>query len=346
MADTQNQRDCHGCNYFNQRWYEFTGLPAEPVHTCKWQSLIHPDDKARCIEAYREAFLNEQPFSIEYRLRRHDGEFRWIQDAGVPRLAAEGGFLGFIGTCLDVTEHKLFEEVRVEMEHAGRLQIAGEMASGLAHELSQPLSAANNYLSAGLRQMADSDWDKERLLKTLRLAHAQTERAGQIISHLKDMVRKRGQERTMLDINSLARDTVHFMEYEIRQKSVAVIMDFYSLPPTLASRVEIEQVLINLIKNAIDSMEAAPTRVLRITTRLIESGAILVSVSDTGKGIAPGELDKVFNPFQSSKKEGLGLGLPICRSLIENHGGQIWAEQSGDEGAEFNFTLPAGAIHA
>ena len=220
------------------------------------------------------------------------------------------------------------------------------MASGLAHELSQPLSAASNYLGAGLRQMAEPEWDRDRLKKTVTLAHAQTERAGAIINHLKDMVRKRRQERTMLDINALIRDTVHFMEHDIRQRSVSVIMDFYTLPPVRAGRIEIEQVLINLVRNAIDSMAAAPTRVLRITTRAAGPGFILVAVSDTGAGIAAGELDKVFYPFQSSKSEGLGLGLPICRSLVENHGGRIWAERHGDEGIEFNFTLPVGEEHA
>ncbi|MFZ3018010.1 MAG: PAS domain S-box protein [Gallionella sp.] len=342
MSDLQDQTCCHGCNYFNQGWYAFTGLSPQRVQSCEWQTLIHQADKARCLDAYRDAFLNLQPFSLEYRLRRHDGEYRWMLDSGVPRFGAEGIFLGFIGTCLDVTDHKLFDEMRAEMEHAGRLQIAGEMTSGLAHELSQPLSAANNYLSAGLLHMAESDWDKNRLLKVVSLAHAQTERAGAIINHLKDMVRKQRQDRVMLDVNTLIRDTVHFMEYEIRQHAVSVVMDFYTLPSALASKVEIEQVLVNLIKNAVDSMASTPRRVLRVTTRMIDSGFILVSVSDTGKGIVPDDLDKVFNPFQSSKQEGLGLGLPICRSLVENHGGKIWAEQYGDEGACFNFTLPVG----
>ncbi|HZW24329.1 MAG TPA: PAS domain S-box protein [Gallionella sp.] len=343
MADAQEQASCDGCNYYNQTWYAFTGLPAERVHNCRWQRVIHADDRASVVEAYREAFMKAQPFSLEYRLRRHDGEFRWVRDSGVPRLAAEGEFLGFIGTTIDVTDHKLFDEMRAEMEHAGRLQIAGEMVSGLAHELSQPLAAASNYLSAGLRQMAQADWDGEKLRKTVLLAHAQTERAGKIINHLKDMVRKQRQERAMLDINALIRDTVHFMEYEIRQIPVSVIMDFYTLPPVRVGRVEIEQVLINLFKNAIEAMAEAPTRVLRITTRPLESGFVLVSVLDTGKGLAPDALDKIFDPFHSSKIGGLGLGLPICRSLIENHGGQIWAERNVDEGAEFNFTLPAGA---
>jgi PAS domain S-box-containing protein len=346
VADAESQANCNGCRYFNRRWHEFTDLQVEQAHSCAWQAIVHPEDRAALVEAYREALLSRQPFDLEYRLRRNDGEYRWVQDSGVPRCDAEGEFIGFIGTCLDVTDLKLFDEMRAEMEHAGRLQIAGEMASGLAHELSQPLSAAANYLGAGLRQMAEPDWDLDRLKKTITLAHAQTERAGAIINHLKDMVRKQRQARAMLDVNTLIRDTVHFMEHEIRQHAVSVVMDFYTLPPTRVSRVAIEQVLINLFKNAIDAMGAAPRRVLRISTRIAESGDILVSVSDTGAGIASDELDRVFNPFQSSKSEGLGLGLPICRSLVENHGGRIWAERHDGEGTEFHFTLPAGAVHA
>jgi PAS domain S-box-containing protein len=346
IADAASQINCHGCRYFNRRWHEFTDLPVEQAQSCAWQDIVHPDDHARMVNDYREAFLSRQPFDFEYRLRRGDGDYRWVQDSGVPRCNAEGEFIGFIGTCLDVTDLKLFDEMRAEMEHAGRLQIAGEMASGLAHELSQPLSAASNYLGAGLRQMAEPDWDRDKLLKTVTQAQAKTERAVAIISHLKDLVRKQRQERAMLDINALIRDTVHFMEYEIRQHAVSVVMDFYTLPPVPAGRVEIEQVLINLFKNAIDAMAAAPTRVLRIATRAAGSGFIQVSVSDTGAGIAAGELDKVFYPFRSSKNEGLGLGLPICRSVVENHGGRIWVEQPGDQGAEFNFTLPVGDEHA
>ena len=227
------------------------------------------------------------------------------------------------------------------MEHVGRLNIAGEMASGLAHELSQPLNAANNYLDACLRRMEGDNWDRDGLQNAVRHAYAQTERAGAIINHLKNLVRKQKQERSMLEINALIEDTVSFMDHELRHYAVRLSLQLSPVPPVLANRVELEQVLINLIKNAVDSMDSSRRRELRIATRIVESGAVMVSVSDTGKGIAADELEKVFNPFQTSKKEGLGLGLPICRSLIENYGGQIWAEQNEHGGAEFNFTLPA-----
>ena len=339
MAEAQGEQCCQGCNYFNLKWHEFTGLPFEQKQSCNWQAIIHAEDKKHCLDTYNEAFETKQPFKIEYRLRRHDEVFRWIEDSGVPRFTVDGEFLGFIGICTDITEHKLFEKIRMEMEHMDRLNIAGEMASGLAHELSQPLTAANTYLDACLRRMAENNWDHGTLQDTVRRAHDQTVRAGKIIGHLKDIVRKQKYERTMLDINSVVKDSVKFLEYELQHHYISVTLDISRLPLVLANRIEIEQVLINLMKNAIDSMRSSPRRELCIATRVIESGSILVTVGDTGKGVLAEDMERIFNPFQTSKKDGLGLGLAICRSLIENYGGKIWAEQKEDAGIEFNFTL-------
>ncbi len=344
MEDAQDQRASQGGNFFNQRWHEFTGLTQEQTQGSSWQVNIHADDRKFYLDTYQDAFQKKKSFKMEYRLRRHDDVFRWIEDSGVPRLTADGEFLGFIGICIDVTEHKLFEKIRVEMEHMDRLNIAGEMASGLAHELSQPLTAANTYLDACLRRMAENNWDHVTLQDTVRRAHDQTVRAGKIIGHLKDIVRKQKYERTMLDINSVVKDSVKFLEYELQHHYISVTLDISRLPLVLANRIEIEQVLINLIKNAIDSMCSSPRRELRIATRVIESGSILVTVSDTGSGVAAEDMERIFNPFQTSKKDGLGLGLAICRSLIENYGGKIWVEQKEDEGIEFNFTLMEGQL--
>lgn len=307
---------------------------------------VHEEDRKRCLDTYINAFREVCPFKLEYRLRCHDGTYHWVSDSGVPRFSGEGEFLGFIGTCLDITEHKLFEEIRAEMEHAGRINIAGEMASGLAHELSQPLTAASNYLDVCLRRLADTNWDREGLQKAVRLAHAQTDRAGQIVNHLKNFVRKQKPEQSLLDINSLIRDTTDFLDYEFKHHSINIKLDFSPVPLALVNRIEIEQILINIIKNAIDSMRSSSRRELCIMTRVVEPDTILVTVMDTGKGIAVEDMEKIFNPFNTSKKEGLGLGLAICRSLVENYGGRIWAEQNDDVGTRFNFTLPVGVNYA
>jgi two-component system sensor histidine kinase DctS len=286
-----------------------------------------------------------QPFKLEYRLRRHDGIYRWMLDSGVPRFTEEGDFSGYIGTCVDITEQKQFETIREKMEHVGRLNIAGEMASSMAHELSQPLTACNNYLDGCLRRMEESDWNRENLHKAVQLAHKQAERAGKIINHLKEMVRKQGHERVLIDVNQLARDVVTFLEDEIKRQGISVHMVLFPMPKVMACKVEIEQVLLNLCKNAIESMRSRPQRELRLSTGVVESGEILVTVSDSGSGIPAGAMESLFNPFQSSKQDGLGLGLAICRSFIENHGGRIWVDTQRESGAEFYFTLPIGAEH-
>lgn len=342
MANAGGVQAYIGCGFFNKRWHDFTGLTAEESQNYNWISIVHPDDRGRCLDVYIKAFETIQEFKLEYRLQRHDGVYRWMQDSGVPRFSPEGKFIGFIGTCVDISDRKLFEELRAEMEHSGRLNIAGEMASGMAHELSQPLTACSNYLDGCLRRMDENDWDREKLHMAVMLAHKQAERAGKIISHLKDLVRKRGHERAPTDINLLARDTMSFLEDEIKRQGISLTMTLFPLPQVMACRVEIEQVLFNLYKNAIESMYSCPQRELCVSTRTTESGDVLVTVSDTGRGVLPAEMENLFNPFQTSKKDGLGLGLAICRTFVENHGGRIWANPQRELGAEFNFILPVG----
>ncbi|MFH1494790.1 MAG: ATP-binding protein [Pseudomonadota bacterium] len=249
------------------------------------------------------------------------------------------------GIIRDLGERKQLEEMRAKMEHAGRLNIAGEMASGMAHELSQPLTACNNYLEVCLRRMEEETWDREKLRSTLRLASIQAERAGKIINHLKDMVRKQGHERVLIDVNLLAREVMSLLEDEIKRLGISLYMTLSPLPQVMACRVEIEQVLYNLYKNAIEAMHSWPQRELRVSSSLTETGEVLIAVSDSGKGILPSEMENLFNPFHSTKKGGLGLGLVICRSIVENHGGQIWGTAKREFGAEFCFTLPVEVLH-
>lgn len=345
VAEVSDDQAYQGCNFFNQRWHDFTGHAREGTQVRDWVRYVHPDDAERCLDVYNKAIGQMQPFKLEYRLRRQDGIYRWMLDCGVPRFTEEGDFSGYIGTCIDITEQKQFEAMRAEMEHIGRLNIAGEMASGMAHELSQPLTACNNYLDGCLRRMDENDWDREKLHKAVQLAHKQAERAGKIINHLKEMVRKQGHERVLIDVNLLVRDVVTFLEDEIKRQGVSIHMALFPVPKIMACKVEIEQVLLNLCKNAMDSMRSCPQRELRLSTGVIGSGEILVTVSDSGRGIPPGGMESLFNPFQSSKRDGFGLGLAICRSFVENHGGRIWADLQREFGAEFYFTLPIGAEH-
>ena len=345
VAELKDGQAYPGRNFFNQRWHDFTGCARGEALARDWIAYVHPDDAGRCLDAYNRAFRQIQPFKLECRMQRWDGAYRWMLDSGVPRFTAEGDFSGYIGTCVDLTEQKQFETMREKMEYVGRLNIAGEMVSGMAHELSQPLNACNNYLEGCLRRMDENDWNREKLHRAVQLAHKQAERAGRNINHLKVMVRKQDHERALVDVNLLARDVITFLEDEIKRQGISIHMALFPLPQIMACKVEIEQVMLNLYKNAIESMLSCPLRELCVSTRVVGSGEILVSVSDSGRGIPPDMMGNLFNPFQSSKQDGLGLGLAICRSFVENHGGRVWADPQREFGAEFHFTLPIGVDH-
>lgn len=290
-----------------------------------------------------EMLKRDGELRIEGRYQRRDGSIFPVEISA--RVIAVHGASYLQGIIRDLSERKQLEEMRAGMEHAGRLNVAGEMASSLAHELSQPLTACNNYLDVCLRRMDEEAWGREKLRDTLNLASVQAERAGKIVSHLKDLVRKQGHERTPIDINLLVRDVLSLVEDDLRRNGISIFLTLPPLPPVMACRVEIEQVLHNLYKNAIEAMHSWPQRELRVSTRMVGGGQVLVAVSDSGRGILPSEMEKLFTPFQTTKKDGLGLGLMICRSIVENHGGQIWVDANMNLGAEFCFTLPAGAEH-
>lgn len=274
---------------------------------------------------------------------------RWLQ-VRVNAVRWVDGRIVRMEIATDITEQKeslaLRNARKLALEQTSRFNIAEEMASGLAHELSQPLSAAHNYLDACLRLAENSPLDAEKLRQGLRLAHLQTERAGKIVSHIKDTIRRRGNERGAKDITRLARETVEYLEYEIRHNDIDVHFDL--APGTFIAYVngiEIEQVLLNLMRNAIDSMQGSSPRRLGVSSHLTPGGDILVAISDTGKGVAHADLDFIFNPFLTTKNDGLGLGLTICRTIVESYGGRIWAESPVGQGATFCFTLPGENSH-
>ena len=245
----------------------------------------------------------------------------------------------------DITERKKFEEMRAKMTNSGRFNIAGETAASLTHELSQPLTACNNYLDVCLRRIDERDWGREKLKETLQLAYKQAERAAKIINHFKKQVRRPEREITLFDVNLLVRDVMAFLAGEIKRQGISMHMVLSSLPEVMACREEIRQVLLSLCENAIEAMHSSLQRELYVTTRVVETGHIMVGVSDSGEGILPASMRMLFEPFQTSRKGGLGLSLSICRSIIEKHGGRIWADPEREQGAEFYFTLPIKEHH-
>ncbi|HET7832428.1 MAG TPA: PAS domain S-box protein [Gallionella sp.] len=305
-------------------------------------NLYHLKDKQKFLTKVTQFDRNWFVRDSEIELIRKDGSLLPVIQKATAICDDAGNFVATRTTLYDNTERKLVENLREEMEQIGRLNVAAEMASGMAHELSQPLTACSNYLDGCLRRMKEDNWDQEQIRKVTQLAYKQSERAGKIINHLKGLVRKNDRERVLTDVNALVGETLLFLENEINNQEISVHLDLSDLPLVMVSRVEIGQIILNLCKNAIEAMRDTAQRELRVATRIDENGQVLVVVTDTGTGISAVESEHLFSPFHTSKQEGLGLGLSICRSFVEKHGGRIWVNQHRETGAEFCFSLPTG----
>lgn len=274
--------------------------------------------------------------------RRDGSTFPMELAVGEMQLGEERFFTGFIR---DLTERQQTEtrlqELQAELVHVSRLTALGEMASALAHELNQPLGAIANYLGGSVMLLEDDDIPRERLRKAIRRAKAETLRAGEIIRRLREFLARGEAERRIEHLPKLVEEASALALVGAKQLDIRVRLDLHSeVDHVLADRVQIQQVVLNLIRNAIDAMAGSANRDLGVTIAPADGRMALVSVADTGPGIAPEVADRLFQPFVTSKAAGMGVGLSISRTIVEAHGGRIWAEPAPGGGTVFNFTLP------
>ena len=221
-----------------------------------------------------------------------------------------------------------------------RLTAMGEMASTLAHELNQPLSAITNYLRGSIRLLASDKPELAQIGKALDLAAAQAIRAGDVIRRLRNFVSKGDSERRIESLPKLIEEASALALVGVRQQGVQVRFAMNrSMDLVLVDKIQIQQVLLNLIRNAAEAMEESAVRVLSVSTAGADNGMVEVRVDDSGPGISPEIADRLFLPFVTTKPQGMGVGLSICRTIIEAHGGRLWVEPSPSGGASFRFTL-------
>ena len=339
-------------NYGNQRWMDYSGLTMDQSQGYGWTSRVHPADMEAVLMAWREAKAQEKPYyEVEKRLRGSDGRYRRFLSRAVPVYDEQGKILQWFGTYTDIEDRRQAEEAlhaaQAELAHVSRLTIMGELTASLAHELNQPLAAVVTNGSACLRWLDRGEPNLEEAMSAVRRMIRDADRAADVIAHVRAMLRSSGVEKVWLDVTGVIREVLVLAQPEIQRHRIVMREALAEdLPPVWGDRVQLQQVLLNLIVNGVEAMADVEGRDRALAIRsehgkVDEGPGVLVSVQDAGVGVAPENLDRLFDAFYSTKSDGLGLGLSISRSIIQRHGGRLWATVNEGPGTTLQFVLPA-----
>jgi PAS domain S-box-containing protein len=334
------------CDFFNQGWLDFTGRTTAAELGNGWVEGVHPEDVQRCFQTYSSAFDARQPFEMEYRLRRRDGEYRWILDRGAPRYTLDGEFNGYAGLAIDIVDRKKIEELNKSLAHVQRLSAIGELSAAITHELGQPLSAILLNMTTARRLLNSQNPPLSEIREIVSEIDESLARANHFIRSARTLLSKKNMEIVPTDIYSMTFDVLVLATHEAVKRAVHIGTDLPpGLPLVLGDRTHLQQVLMNLIINAMNAMRDTPAsaRQLMIQCKLNDDRVEFL-VTDHGCGIANDKMMGLFDPSRVTKQAGLGLS--IARSIVEAHKGRIWAENNLGGGATFHFTLRAAPREA
>jgi PAS domain S-box-containing protein len=335
-------------SHLSEEWYRIYGFdPQEGMPAWnKRLQRIHPDDRAERQESIDRAIREKSDYEIEYRVLLPGGSVRHIHSVGHPVSNDSGDLVRFVGSSSDITERKQAEEAlrqaQADLARISRITTMGELTASLAHEVNQPIAAAVTDANTCLRWLARAEPDVEEARAAASRTIKDATRAAEIISRVRQLFKKGTQERELVDVNEVIRDMVVLLRNETLRYSITVRTELAAgLPQVTADRLQLQQVLMNLMMNSIDAMkDVNATRELAIHSQRGENEHLVISVSDNGVGLPPQQADQIFNAFFSTKPHGTGMGLRISRSIVEAHGGRLWATDNSPRGACFHMTLP------
>ncbi|MGB9147402.1 MAG: ATP-binding protein [Acidobacteriaceae bacterium] len=336
-------------DFVNRVWLEFAGQTLDFIrsHPEAWMTAVHPDDREMAARSFWEGVHSGKSFAFETRsLRASDGTYRRHLQQAVVLRDAEGKVLKFVGTTTDIDDQKRAEEAlrqsQSDLARINRVTTMGELAASLAHEIKQPISGALTNANVCLRKLGRDEPDLDEVRAGVTRIARDVQRTAEIIDRIRAQFERGTPSQQTLDVNEIIPETVALLRDEAVRYNVSIRTELAAdLPQAFGDRLQLQQVLMNLSVNGIEAMKDVDgIRELVIKSQREENQQILISVSDTGVGLPPQAAEKIFDPFFTTKVHGTGMGLRISRSIIESHGGRLWAGGSPGRGATFQFTLP------
>jgi PAS domain S-box-containing protein len=336
--------------HLSEEWYRVYGFdPKEGMSAWnKRLERIHPDDCDGRQQAIDRAINEKSDYEVEYRILLPGGAVRYIRSVGHPVLNASGDLVQFVGSSTDITERKQAEEAlhqaQKDVARINRITTMGELTASLAHEVKQPIAAAVTDANTCVRWLSRDDPDVEEAREAASRVVKDATRAAEIITRVRQLFKKGTPEQALIDVNEIIREMIVLLGSDATRYDVSIQTELAKdLPQVMGDRVQMQQVLMNLMTNSIDAMKDLDgTRELIISSQA-EHGQLMISVSDTGVGLPPKQADQIFDAFFTTKPQGTGMGLRISRSIVESHGGRLWAADNSPRGASFHLTLPIKA---
>jgi PAS domain S-box-containing protein len=341
--------------YWSDEMYRIFALDPQPgpqLAEAFWKR-VHPEDRDSVRELMLNALHDKTDYVHDHRVVLPDGTVKQIHAIGHPLVDDTGEIVEFVGTSMDVTERKRAEAARErlrrleeDLARINRVSMMGELTASLGHEIKQPMAAAVSNAEACLQWLSREQPDLVEVREAATEMVRETRRAAEIMTRIRSLFKKEDSTRALLDVNEVIADTVSLMWEEADRRSIPVRTELEAeLPRVSADRVQLQQVLMNLILNGLEAMNGDRGELI-ITSQRDEEGRPLISVSDVGMGLPVAERDKIFDAFFTTKPQGTGMGLAISRSIIESHGGRLWATANSGQGATFSFTLPNKAMES
>ena len=329
--------------FFNQHYLDFVGLSAEQASDWGWAVAVHPEDMNGLAATWQRIMASEAPGETEARLRRHDGEYRWFLFRVNPLRDESGTIVKWYGVNTDIEDTKRLNQARSELAHVARITSLSTLTASIAHEVNQPLSGIMTNANTCLRMLAadppNVDGARETARRTLRDAN----RATDVITRLRALFSKKEFTLEPLDLNEVTREVIALSSSDLQGNRVMLHSELADdLPSVTGDRVQLQQVILNLLRNASDAMVGVHDRPrqLLVRTERENGDRVRVTVRDAGVGVDPQGMDKLFDAFYTTKSSGMGIGLSVSRSIVERHHGRLWAEPNDGPGVTFSFSIP------